>query len=289
MLDLLGLDLHLFDGEGEGAPAAADGGGEPDGAGEPGVLAARRPGQAEQRYMPPEGAKPTFDELIKGEYKEEYERRVKAQLDRRFKVQEAILQRQKALEPAIELLARRYGVEPGDAQALAQAIENEAPQEAPANGEEDLDALKREKQLQRESCTLQRVREQQQSQQQAQRIYDGWMRETQEAQKIYPSLDFHQEAQNDDFLRLLRAGVGVQHAYEVIHRDQVVGGAMAYTARQVAQRVASDIQARGARPQENGASRNTASAGGLRAGELSNQEVLELAQRAKKGINTRFG
>ena len=287
MLDLFALDLRLFDGEGEGAAAAT--GGEPEGAAGPDAVE-QRPDSSMEARTPPEGARPAFDELIKGAYKEEYEKRVKAQLDRRFKAQEAILQRQKALEPAIELLARRYGVEPGDVQALVKAIESEANAEgAPVEDEEaELDGLKREKQLQRENFALQRIAQQQQSQRQAQRIYDKWMRETQEAQRLYPGLDFHQEAQSEDFLRLLRAGVNVRAAYEVMHRDDIIGGAMRYTAQQVASKVAGDIRARGARPQENGAGSSAASARSLRAVELNTREVRELAQRAKKGIKTRF-
>lgn len=329
MQDLFDLDLRLFDGEGGGAPAGNAAGGAPtapsgrnregatpmsQGAASPGrgwgdhgelrkgdaqkattVLYgadAQQPDQGAQDQAGQADAKPTFDDLIKGEYKDEYEKRLKAQLDRRFKAQESILQRQKALDPVLGLLAQRYGVAPDNVEALARAIEDDEElyaQEAADKGV-SVQQLKRVKQLERENQGLQRAMAEQQRRQVAEQKFAEWTRQAEEARRIYPGLDFETEIQNEDFLKLLRAGVDVRAAYEVVHRDDIIGGAMQYTAQQVAGKVASDIQARGARPPENGA--GAASASVVRkphAADLTREDVLELARRAKRGITTTFG
>ena len=52
-----------------------------------------------------------FDELIRGEFKDAYQSRMQAAIDRRFKQTRALEERMKALEPVTQALSRYYGVE----------------------------------------------------------------------------------------------------------------------------------------------------------------------------------
>lgn len=60
---------------------------------------------------------------------------------------------------------------------------------------------------------------------------------------------------------LLRSGVDARTAYEVVHKDEIIGGAMQYTAQRVQEKVVNDIRARGMRPPENGGSGHRAPRG----------------------------
>lgn len=53
---------------------------------------------------------------------------------------------------------------------------------------------------------------------------------------------------------LLRNGIDVKTAYEVVHKDEIIQGAMAVTARKVRERVIDNIRAYGRRATENGIS-----------------------------------
>ena len=79
---------------------------------------------------------------------------------------------------------------------------------------------------------------------------------------IYPGLSLEAEANDpetgEQFMRLLSSGVDVRTAYEVIHKDDIISGAMHYTAQKVKEKTVNDIRARGLRPQENGAQGSTA-------------------------------
>ena len=79
-----------------------------------------------------------------------------------------------------------------------------------------------------------------------------------------------------------RQGLGVREAYEVVHRDQVLGGAMAYAARAMARKVGNALAAQGARPRESGAGDSPASRP-ARPEEFTDQQVLEVARQARKG------
>ena len=52
---------------------------------------------------------------------------------------------------------------------------------------------------------------------------------------------------------MLKSGVDVKNAYMVVHMDDIMSGAMQYTAQQISQKTVNDIMARGMRPAENGA------------------------------------
>ena len=74
--------------------------------------------------------------------------------------------------------------------------------------------------------------------------------EAEEAQvkEVYPTFDLEKEAGNPDFAALLKRGVSMKQAFEVLHMDELMQGAMQYTAAKVQQTTARNIQARQARP-----------------------------------------
>ena len=303
------LDLRLFDGgAGEAASGGADAATQAAApAGKPTKAQLRQvvygaeareqaPGQARGAAGGPgasgEAGAESFDELIRGKYKAEYDKRVQEQLARRFRQHEQLQARQARLEPMLEILAGKYGVDARNVDALAKAVESdEALYEAEANEQGiPLEQYRRMKQIERENNRFKAVVEDAQRRQNAERIYGEWMRQVESAKAVYPGLRFEAELGNPDFLRLLRAGVDVRAAYEVVHRDEIIGGAMQFTAQKVAGKVASDVRARGARPQENGAGAQSPSVmRKTHAGELTRDDVLEIARRAKKGIRTSFG
>lgn len=278
------IDLHLFDGEGGGAPA----GGAEAPAGDQGA----QPQEGQQQVPEAQPQRLSFEELLRDqEYRAEYEKRVKAQLDRRFKAQQQSLDRLEQLEPTIALIAERYRVDPANTAMLAQAIQDDESlyeDEAMEKGI-PVDQLKRIKQLERQNQMLSRAAEQQQRQQEADRIYNEWMQQAAEAQRIYPQLDFDVETNNPDFVKMLKAGVDVKTAYEVAHKDELLGGAIQYAAQTVAKKVANDVRARGARPPENATGAMASSVvKKTNVSDLTAKEVIELAKRAKRGESISF-
>lgn len=260
-------------GEGSGASGGAGDGGQGEGAG----------AAAEAQQTTDKAAQ--FDALIKGEYREEYDRKFKQGLDRRFKETETLRQQTEAAKPLMELLAGKYGVDAGDLEGLLKAAEaDESYYEAEA-AEKGLSVqqLKQFKQMERENAKLRAAAEERQRVERANQVQAKWAQETEALKAVYPSFDFAQEAQNEEFTRLLMSGVGVRTAYEVVHNDEIISGAMQFTAQRVKEKTVNNIRARGMRPDEGGLGTHPAGDGQVDVTKLTKQQRADMAKRALRG------
>lgn len=271
-----GLIINLF-GEGGGASGGAAAGTGADGAAN-GAQAAGAQEQTVDRAA-------QFDAMIKGEYKEEYEKRFRQGLDRRFKETEGLRQQTEAARPLMELLAGKYGVDAGDIGALlkaAEADESYYEQEAAEKGL-TVQQLKQFKQMERENARLKAAHEERQRVERANQVQARWAQESEALKAIYPDFDFAREAQNDKFTRLLKSGVDVRTAYEVTHNDEIISGAMRFTAQKVQEKTVNNIKARGMRPDEGGLGEHPAGEGQLDVSKLTKQQRSDMAKRALRG------
>lgn len=173
-----------------------------------------------------------FESLIKGEYKDLYDKRVQDTIQKRLKGSAGIVQKYRALSPALELLGQRYGVDATDPEALRRAIQ----EDAPASGDEE------ESKAPEQTETLRQER--------ARRQLSDWLRQAEVTKSRYPSFDLQQEARDPRFRSLLRSGVPLQTAFEVLHQQEILPAAMAYSARRAEERMADSVIAGQLRPAE---------------------------------------
>lgn len=100
-----------------------------------------------------------------------------------------------------------------------------------------------------------------------------------ETRSIYPEFDFEREIKNPEFVRLLKIGVSVKNAYEVVNIDAILEN----NTKKAEKKVVDSIRLKGNRPVENG---SEGAAGILLSGnasKLSRKERAELAKRAARG------
>ncbi len=132
--------------------------------------------------------------------------------------------------------------------------------------------------------------------QQMQRIADGrmrmqdWQAQAEQLKEFYPSFSFSElYNDNEDFGKLLRAGVNVRQAYEVTHLPQILTAAMQYAARKAAEKTANAMYGTATRPQENGLSDRKA---GLptekRVDNLTQGDIIRILERVGKGDKITF-
>ena len=69
---------------------------------------------------------------------------------------------------------------------------------------------------------------------------------------LYPDFDYAAEAADPAFAALVQAGVPLRQAYETMHLDDLLVGAMQYSARRTMERLAGAALAGQQRPMENG-------------------------------------
>ena len=76
--------------------------------------------------------------------------------------------------------------------------------------------------------------------------------------------------------------------YEVMHKDEIIHGAMQFTAQEVEKKVTNKIRANGARPSENGMSSQGAAVVKSDVSQLSNADISEVLRRVRRGEKISF-
>jgi hypothetical protein len=233
-----------------------------------------------------------FEKLIKGEYKDLYDARMQDTIKNRLKGQKETVERYEALAPTLETLAKKYGVDVSDINALNKAIEEDDAyyeDEALEKGV-TVEQLKQFKKMERENAELKKLRDEKNAKEAAEKKVAGWMEESKQVKAIYPQFDLKSEMQNSKFVDLLRVpGVDVRTAYELTHKDEIIAGAMQFTAKTVEKKIADKIAANGVRPTENGLSSQSASLTKGDVSQLSKADILDIQRRVARGEKISFG
>lgn len=281
------LNLQLFAGEGggDGAGTAAEGTANAPETAQRGrqsgrnALASVQYGKAPTEEVAKHEAETTvttdaqearraeFERLIKGDYKDLYDERMQRTINARFKENKALEARAATADkmaPLMEMLASKYGVDASNPEAVLKAVREDDSyyeQEAMEKGL-SVDQLKQMKALERENAEFKRTAQEAQRQQNAAMLYQRWQTESEACKQMYPAFDLTAEVNSAEtgerFMSLLKSGVDVRTAFEVVHKDEIIGSAMQLTAQKIQQKTVADIRTRGMRPVENGASGSSA-------------------------------
>lgn len=231
-----------------------------------------------------------YEAFIK-EHKDLDDARIQNIVQKRLKGSKETVDKYNALTPTLEMLAKKYGVDASDIQALNKAIEEDDSyyeEEALEKGM-TVQQLKEVKKMERENAALREQMKAQERKDNAAQQYATWMRQAEEAKKLYPNLNFEAETQNPDFRKLLLAGIDVGSAYMVIHKDEIIPAAMQHAAKVAEQKVTNKVIANGARPSENGNSSQSASVSKSDVSTLTKADRAEIIRRVQRGEKISFG
>lgn len=231
-----------------------------------------------------------FKELIEGEYKDQYTETFQKAFNRRFaevKGMEASLEAQK---PILDMLAQRYGITDGDMGKLQKAIEEDSTywEEAAEKAGLTVEQYKAMQKLERDSAELRAMRQRQAGEQAAQAQLAKWMQESEELKRIYPTFDLRAELVNRDFQGLLKSGIPVQKAYELMHMDEIKEAAARSAAQATSKQMQAKIKSRASRPAENGTSSQSAVIVKNDVSNLSREDRAEIARRVQRGEQITF-
>lgn len=305
---LFPINLQLF---ADGGAAAGDGAGEGTGVSAPAagvqtkgvkanpyanVVFGKQPAQAKETVpaaevqKEPEHSDPVdlnaeFEALIKGKYKDAYDKRTQDTIRQRLKGANETSAKYEAMLPVMDMLAAKYGVDAADPAAMVKAIEKDDEFFSAAAMEMGMEpkAFRGYTQVKAENARLKAQQAEKAKQAQLNQQYAVWEQQAQQARNLYPNLDLNVESQNPQFRQLLFAGVDVGTAYTVIHKDDIIGGAMQHTAQTVKQQVANSIAAAGKRPTENGMSGQSAVEVKADPSKWSKKDRAEVIRRAARG------
>lgn len=232
-----------------------------------------------------------FRDLVNGEeYKDIYTEETQRIIDRRFRETKQLEQQVGQYQPIMDMLLQRYGIRDGDMAKLSEAIENDDVywEEAAEEAGLSVEQYKQFQRMERENAALREAQKRAFGEQAAKAQMQQWFSDAERVLGIYPDFDLNAESQNPQFLSMLKAGVPVQHAYEVIHMDDIKAGVAQQQAKATEKQVVDGIRAKGARPQENGTASQSAFTIKSDVSKLSKKDRAEIARRVARGERIEF-
>lgn len=232
--------------------------------------AVQAPAAAEQGEAPAENpkqddaAKPTEAEAPKrmtwDEIKAdpEYSKEIQNVIKQRLKNSKAAEDSLSKLAPALETLARTYGMDPDniDHAALAEKIQgdNKLYEERALELGVEPEVARKMDQFDLMQARQKRQQEQNVKDQAMQQHYASLLQQSEALKGKYPGFDLQAELKNPTFARLTAPGVniGVEDAYYLIHRKEIEQAALQETAKRTAQHISNAVRSGTLRPDENG-------------------------------------
>lgn len=299
------LNLHLFEG---GAAAGGEAGAQGEAAAQPATdsgntrrgksdlskvlygseaenVAAEKP-EVKTTSNTLEEKRKTFREMISGEYKDIYTEEFQNAFNRRFPDYKNLQQQVENAKPILDKLSARYNVLDGDLSKLAKAIDDDNSYWAAAAEEAGMpeDVYKEYSQMRQQNAELLRMQQEQQARAQADAQVRQWFEESEAVKAKFPQFDFNAELQNPEFVSLLRHHTPMEHAYKVLHFDEIMNN----TAMTTQKAVTENIRAKGARPAENLSASQSPFTVKRSVGQLNKLDRAEVVARVKRGEQISF-
>jgi hypothetical protein len=202
-------------------------------------------------------ARMSWDEIMADP---EYNRQMQSVVQARLKSAKGAEEALAKLTPALEVLARKHGLDSKDMDyaAIAKAVsEDDAYYEERAlQMGVPVETAKRIDQQERDNDRQQRENARTIEEQAIRRHVDELRRQEEEMKKIFPSFDLRRELEDPTFRRMTSpsGGVSVKAAYYAVHHDELQMSAMQEAAKRTAQKMSDAIRSGSVRPDENGIS-----------------------------------
>ena len=260
------LDLQRFaDGMDMGAAAGtADAGGmaepnAPTGDGGRMISAPADGAQPDTGAQQNAGGQPSFQDMIQGQYRQEYEQavgqRIRTAIQDRFKNQANYQAQVEATQPIMAARGQRCGLNPNDVQGIAAKLNEDAYAEEANQRGVPVDVVRNEHQLKNQVQQLQ-AREAAARQQMVYRAhFEGLQKQAQELAQEFPGFDLMQELTNNPkFAQWTAPGsnMSLREAFFASHGEELQKNGMKYAAAQAGRSIAASVAAGASRPQENG-------------------------------------
>ena len=190
----------------------------------------------------------------------EYNKQMQAVVQSRLRSAKGAEEALGKVTPALELLARKYDLDPAniDYEALAKKISDDDGyyEDKALSMGVSLETAKKIDQQERDTARAQREEARNLEDQKLRAHYDRLVQQGENMKTVFPNFNLQKELQNPAFARMTapNIGISVEDAYYAVHRNEIQTAAMKATAQQTVQKISNSIQAGSRRPDEAGAS-----------------------------------
>ena len=228
----------------------------------------------------------SWDEIMKDP---EYNKQMQAVVQSRLRSAKGAEETLGKMAPAMELLARKHGLDPAniDYDALATAISDDDDyyEDKALEMGVSLETAKRIDQQERETARQRREEARTLEEQKFQNHIMKLEQQGEALKQVFPNFDLRNELRNPVFARMTspNVGISVEDAYYAIHRNEIQKASMQVTAQKVKQKISNSIQAGSRRPNENGTSGQAPSVTTFDYARASKEQREALKRRIRSG------
>lgn len=233
-----------------------------------------------------------FEALIKGQYKQQFDKRMQSAIKDRLKSSKAELESSKAdldrykkLGPTLVSLGTLYGVDPEDFDAINEAVQKDDRYFEDAALEKGMDvaSFREFESMKHQLAEKERAEAENSARMQAERDLQGWIAEADAIKDIIPGLDLRQELANPDMVKLLQMHIPLQTAYVAVHGREFIPQALRNAAADGAQQATNAVMAGASRPREGGAGGAPGSITSADVRNMTRAQREDLIRRAQAG------
>ena len=207
----------------------------------------------EEPKEPP--ARMSWEEIMKDP---EYNAKMQETMRNRLKTAKNAEDNLSKITPTIELLARKYNLDPNDYEALNKAVteDDEYYESKALEMGVSVDTAKKIDRLERENQIAQVQQQKSLEEQKIRQHYTKLVEQAEKLKSTFPNFDLDKELQNPAFVRMTHPNVGisVEDAYYAVHRAEIQTASMQVAAQKTAEKISNSIQAGSRRPAEAGTS-----------------------------------
>ncbi len=243
-----------------------------------------------QTEEPAGDRKEKFEQLIKGEYKDIYSRKIKDIISKRLKGMEELKAKLAGMQDIIDILSEKYGVDANDISALrANVMDDDSLiiEQADKKGL-DVKNYRYIKSLELENRYYKERAEREREKAQMADAIGRWYNETELVAKDYPEFDINEEMENAMFIQLIKNGVDMKTAYEVVHHMDIIEKIKKTSSEDAAKAVREQMQSVNSRPVENGLSAQSPAVFKTDVSKLTPAQRSEIARRVAMGEKISF-
>ena len=242
----------------------------------------------------PEDRKKAYNEFIE-KYKDIDQARFQDTFNRRFKEVKGMEAELAEHKEIVDMLMSRYGVE--SVADVKKAFTEDydfwerAAEEQGMTYEQHQLKLKQDeaiRRLERENAEFKAIQQRQYGEQQVKQQIQAWNEEAKAVKQLYPSFDINAEVKNKAFLDMLKNGISMEHAYKVLHFDELTNDAARVAAQTADARATERMKQKASRPSENGTSSKSAVIVKNDVANLTRQDRAEIARRVARGEKIAF-
>lgn len=237
----------------------------------------------------------TFEDLIKGKYKKDFESKVKDVISKRLKNSKEAENRLSKMNGMLEVLGSRYGIDTSDINnidydMLASQIEedNSYYEEEALEKGLDVETLKQIKKMERENNRLKQMMAEKTRQEKTMQEWQNIVMQSEKVKEKYPEFDLETEMENPTFAKLVANGISPMNAYQSLHYEDIQQRIFEQAAQKTTEKISNAVQSNLNRPAENGINSAPASETKLSPRNLTKQQRDDIRRRVARGERISF-